>query len=490
LWFAAMPAHVEPVAWISGRTDLLAGTLALLALWLDRRDRAAGRERPGWMAPAALAGALLAKESAAGWTGVILVAEWTRREGPGRAGAIARWLAPYLAVTVAWLIVHFVAAGPSGLPPWVDESLRARRQAAGWLLLPQYLSFLVPGFPHASDVPVTIPVTPHAPVVWLGAAATLAAFAATTVLTLRRSRLAVPAAMVVMPVLPGITVALARGFLPSGERMVYLASAGVAWLAAEALAAALARVAAWRYAMAAAAGALILVSAVETVRLVHLWANDQVVFRTLTERYPSSATGWLGLGEVMMRGGRTEEAARALDHAASLDPRLPSVAMARAELAYRSGAWTEVLDHAGRALELDPRMAQARLVRASTLIRLRRPAEAAPDIERLGRERPTDVEVLMLEGQLQLALGRPGDAVAPLLAATRVESGNAGLWAALGSAQAANGDLAAARGSLERALALDPGAPALWHRLADVCAALGDSAAARAARERAAGAAR
>ncbi|HKQ59543.1 MAG TPA: hypothetical protein VJY35_16895, partial [Candidatus Eisenbacteria bacterium] len=29
LWFAAMPAHVEPVAWISGRIDLLCGGFAL-----------------------------------------------------------------------------------------------------------------------------------------------------------------------------------------------------------------------------------------------------------------------------------------------------------------------------------------------------------------------------------------------------------------------------------------------------------------------------
>src|SRR5256885_9319342 len=40
----------------------------------------------------------------------------------------ARWLAPYLAVTVLWLPAHGLAAGRAGLPPWVDAALLARRQ--------------------------------------------------------------------------------------------------------------------------------------------------------------------------------------------------------------------------------------------------------------------------------------------------------------------------------------------------------------------------
>jgi predicted Zn-dependent protease len=268
--------------------------------------------------------------------------------------------------------------------------------------------------------------------------------------------------------------------------MVYLASAGVAWLAGEALAAASARGPAWRWGATLAGATLVATSAFETVRLVPLWANDAVVFRTLTERHPASAVGWLGLGEVMMGEGRHDEADRVLARAAALDPRLPAVSAARAELAYRAGAWTEVLAHAGRALDLDAALAPPRMVRASTLLRLGRSAEAGPDIDRLRRDRPTDPEVLMLDGQRHLALGRPADAVAPLAAAARTETGNVGLWSALGSAQAATGDLQAARVSYERAVTLDPGAAPLWRRLAAVCAALGDSAAARAALARAA----
>src|SRR5205823_5152742 len=53
-WFAAMPAHVESVAWISGRTDVYCAVAFLLALWVDRRARAAGRGWPGVWGPVLL----------------------------------------------------------------------------------------------------------------------------------------------------------------------------------------------------------------------------------------------------------------------------------------------------------------------------------------------------------------------------------------------------------------------------------------------------
>jgi len=485
LWFASLPAHVEPVAWISGRTDLMSAMLALLTLWLDRRAREAGRSWPGVAAPLALVGALLSKESAAAWPLVILTAEWVRtRRVPATASEIARWLAPYLAVTVAWLIAHAAIAGPVALPPYVDAALAARRHAAGWFVLPAYLGFLWPGFPHSSDAPVPVPASAGEWQTFAAAALTLLAFAATGIAALARRRNAVPCAMVLAPVLPGIVVALTRGFLAHGERMVYLASAGVAWLIGEALAVAWARGFTTRAIAGATAGLTVVAGAVVTLTLQPRWRDDEIVFRTMTERQPATPAGWVGLGETWMRGGRMEDAERALEHAAALDPRLPSVPLARMELYYRARAWERVLEQAGRALALDSTLYAAHLTRASTLVALGRAGEAGPDIKSLLRDRPSDPSALTVSGQRYLALGEPALAVAPLAAAARVAP-DPELLAALGGAQATAGDLAGARESLERAVALDPTAHTTWRRLATVCAAMGDSAAARAAMERA-----
>jgi hypothetical protein len=65
LVFGAHPLRVEPVAWISGRTDLLCATFALLAVWAYLRavEEGDGRARPGpvLVSAAAFAAALLSK---------------------------------------------------------------------------------------------------------------------------------------------------------------------------------------------------------------------------------------------------------------------------------------------------------------------------------------------------------------------------------------------------------------------------------------------
>jgi Flp pilus assembly protein TadD len=484
--FAALPAHVESVAWISGRPDLLCALFALVALWLDRRARAAGRRGPGGAALAAFAAALLSKEAAAGWALVILAAECVRgRSVPTPRREIARWVAPYVVVTLVWLAAHAAAAGEGALPSHVDQALRARRHAVGWTLLPQYLAFLWPWYPHASDVAVALPGRPLDATVLGGAAATLGAFGGAAWLAMRGSPLAVPAAMTLVPLVPAIAVALARGFVSSGERMMFLPSAGVAWLAAAGLVRLARGGAGVRWAAAAAGVVLALGGALETLRLQPSWRDDERVFRALTERQPGNPVGWVGLAQGLTARGARDEAERALSRAERLDPRLPSVALARAELHYRFGEWDRVLPHASRGLELDPRLFQARLLRASTLVRLGRSAEAAPDIDTLLHERPRDPSALAVAGQRHLAEGRPGEAVAPLAAAAHARPEDPALWAALGQARAMAGDLAGARVALEASVGLEPRAPRVLRQLATVCAALGDSVAAGVALERA-----
>ncbi|HEX9637205.1 MAG TPA: hypothetical protein VGB99_06710 [Acidobacteriota bacterium] len=64
LWFGLHPLGVETVAWVAGRTDLLAALGVLIAAECAVRARP-GRWLYAWLAGAATAGALLSKESAA-----------------------------------------------------------------------------------------------------------------------------------------------------------------------------------------------------------------------------------------------------------------------------------------------------------------------------------------------------------------------------------------------------------------------------------------
>jgi tetratricopeptide (TPR) repeat protein len=486
LWFAVMPAHLESIAWILGRTDLMCGGFALLSLWLDRRARARGRALPSGWALAAFAAALLSKEAAAGWVAVIAAAELARsRWSAAGRREIARWLAPYLALTALWLVVHALAAGRSELPPYLDAALRARRHAAALVMLPQYLAFLWPWYPHSSDVALWLPPPGLGWSVAAGAAFTLFCLAVVGVLGMRRSPAAVPGAIVVVALVPSVALALAKAFLTSGERMVYLPSAGVAWLAVMALGWAVRQGGASRWAAITASAVLIIGSGAETLRVQPSWADDARVFQTMTARQPGNPVGWVGLAAVFAQSGRKEDAESALARAAAIAPHLPAVDIGRAELHYQYGEWEAVVANVDRALDLDDTSFQARLLRASTLVRLRRTEEAGRDLERLMRDRPGHPSVLMVEGQRLLMEGRPAEAVAPLEDAARRQPDEPGAWFALASARAAVDDPGAARLAIERGLDLEPGYVAGWRMLARLCAALGDSAASKAAWARA-----
>src|SRR5207249_9003409 len=82
-WFAAMPEHVESVAWISGRTDGFSALLFALALVLDRTARSSGRAWPGVGATLALLLGLLCKEAALAFVVIVAVAEWVECRGRG-----------------------------------------------------------------------------------------------------------------------------------------------------------------------------------------------------------------------------------------------------------------------------------------------------------------------------------------------------------------------------------------------------------------------
>ncbi len=107
-WFAWMPHHIESTAWVAGRTDLYSAFFFLLALWLDRRAAAEGARGPGAPAVGAFALALLAKEASVLFLVVAFAWRWiAHQDRRGAVGDALRWTAPYFAVTVVYLVVHF-----------------------------------------------------------------------------------------------------------------------------------------------------------------------------------------------------------------------------------------------------------------------------------------------------------------------------------------------------------------------------------------------
>jgi tetratricopeptide (TPR) repeat protein len=481
LWFAAMPVHVESVGWIAGRTDVLCALFFLAALALDRRARRLGRRWPGPLALVALSAALASKEAAVPYVAVIAVAEWA---GPRPTRERLAWLLPSLAVTVVYLVLHALFAGAALLPEYLDAAAQSRERWAGWAMLPGYLAFLWPWYPHSPEIEIARPAGPASVAVWAGAVFHLAA-AVSLVAAIRRraAGTAVAIAVLWLPLLPAIAVTIARGKVAFAERLFYVSSAGAAVLLGLGLAALPART---RRVALTVAGLLVLASAVATARLVPTWRNDATMYEAMVRTQPRNAKARVGHAESLLGEGRESEALAELERAESLDPRLPEAQVSRAIVHVRHREWAGALERSERALSLDSRRLDARMLEAQALFGLGRIAEARARLEGILRDHPAEPTAEAMLGQVLLVANDAAGAAPHLERAVGWLPSDPELWFALGNARLKSGRAAEASAAFAATVRLRPDAYEAWLRLAAACAAAGDPAGRDAALARAA----
>ncbi len=472
LWFGTLPLHVEAVAWISGRADVISTLFVLLALALEARAGAGGVRRAA--AVAAFAAGLLCKESAVLALPVVAALRWTRdRERAPAASGVVRALVPYAAVTAIYLIVHARLAPTPGAPGGATAAVLAEVRRAAWTAFPRSLAFLLPWFPHgAEQVLVRAGGTPPLAVA-AGIAVHLLAAAGAVVLLARRSPWAAPLLLTWLPALPPLYAMLARGEPLYAERLFLLSSAGVAW----AIGLALARVQD-RVRVAAFGGVIVLVLAGSWATLAQLpaWRADEPLYRSIVARSPRSARAHIGLAEVLAEQGRDADAAAEYDRAGQIQPWLPYVHVGRSLLYFRRARWSEMLGEADRALALDSLDLNGRLLRATALLRLRRPDDALRTLAPVRALREHFPPYDGAWGQALMMLGRTAEAIPYLESAARWIPDDADLSFALATAYSRERRFADARGAYQRTLEIDPGYYDAWLRLALACQLTGDVA--------------
>ncbi len=494
VWFALLPLHVEPVASISGRTDVYATVLLLLAFWLDRRARRAGRAWCGVPVLAALALALLAKEAAIVFVPLVAFAEWARApRGAAAARAALRWLAPSLAVCALYLGVHALLVPAADLTAGLDPAQAARLRAATWLEFPGHLAFFWPWANHAPGPVLGLPDAIWGAPVLGGVALQLAAVAALAVLTLRRSPLAVAVALVWLPMLPLTLVGLARGQLLYAERFDYLPSVGVAWLIAAVVSAVLRPSGAGGGAAEAGArpapgplawSVVVLVAAfaaaggLRSAAALPMWKDDRALFGSMVHARPENPVAHAGWAHLLLNDGRLDEALAHAAVALELNPRTGLAYLVKGWVAIYRGEWDRALALADSTRGAGYGVYEAGLIRGTALSQKGRFTEAAVELEPLARRMPADAGVQAEWGRCLLELGRPAEALSALERARsdRVISENPEFHDALGQALSRLGRGREARAEFLRAVDLAPGYLDAWLDLARASATLGDRA--------------
>ncbi|HYV98304.1 MAG TPA: hypothetical protein VE967_12665 [Gemmatimonadaceae bacterium] len=391
LVFAAHPVHVEAVANVVGRSELVAACGVLAALVLHRR-------RSAWAA-FAFAVALLAKENAIVLPALALAADVLLREPRDKtpfpyalygayAGVIAAWT-----ITIAVVFRHAAFAPPA--PFWIGTSVGDRALTmAGVVPVWMRLWFFPLDLSADYSPRLTAAWPDNAPLAALGAALAVVGVASVLVLHSRSRRATFAIVWMAIAVLPVSNVLLPTGLIVA-ERTLYLSSAGavlliaccVEWLGAK------------RFAAGVAAGVVVIAAgAARTWTRTPVWQSNRALFLDAAQRHPEGAWTHAALARVYagnggfdqalaeyrrsialfdrdpvpwseaiysaVNGGKLADADSLVVAAEQRLPRSYNVLMAHAFAAFRSSRFTETLDAARRAQAAAPDSATPQVFKA------------------------------------------------------------------------------------------------------------------------------
>ena len=424
LLFALHPLHTESVAFVSGRTDILAALGVLLAVLGYAHSRDTGRRGPWIGSLVAFALALGAKEVAVTLPFVLALYDWTQgefRREPLRlalARALARY-APYAAVIAGYAAVRMaVLSGivDSAAPTWAPPLVRALTALKiigwyAWLTIAPY-----PANAYYLIVPTALP--PDA-TWWLAVGMLAMALALTAVAARRWPVAAFGAGWFWITLAPSAGVNfLALSDAIMAERFLYLPSVGFCLVGGLVIGRLLKDLETGRGDSGArevsAAPALALVLVVVAYGGLTLWRNedwknDYRLYLRMVETSPGAALPHVNLAFTQIQGGEVQAAREQLKQAVAI--RLDARALAGLGLTQTVlGERDEGLRNALSASALAPRNANVLATLGAVYLYREEPAPALAALDASLALKPNQVNAAFNRALALAKLGRPGEA--------------------------------------------------------------------------------
>lgn len=477
LYFVVHPLHVEAVAMLVGRAELLAAAGALSALLAALVEFRLEPERPAWRrrllsvaAGVCLLFGWLAKESAVLFFPLWVLILWSGAPGAGRSRLRAWWAAARrvgvacgLATLGFWVVHQRLQAGvrlaPPDFPmnPLAYASL-AERWATGVVLLVKYVAMHLWPFPLQVDYSFDgIPVVAD----WRDARfwGSLAGLAGVGVLLRAAYRRRSPAWVGLAFLLAG-AAAFSHFLRPLGfvfaERVMYLPSVGYCLAAAAGFRAAwdAAPRAALRWLLVGAMGLLIGGAAWQTRREVPFYRDTRTALaRSLATGNQRSVWLWHAYGTELLNAGRLAEAVVALERAYAIWPTAEGCAV-RAKAYFALGQRGPALAAAAEAVRRDATWAPYRELYGVLLFDDGRWDEAAAQFEGALTLSPDDGKLHAQLAAIRRRQGRLADAVRHYTSAVQKSPAEPTWWRALGDLQAEGENIVQARFCYRKVLEL------------------------------------
>lgn len=414
LLFALHPVHIEPVAFTSGRVDVIAAVFLLAAVLLFLR----GTRGAAAASAACFGAALLMKEMAITLPAILLLlAAASRAPVPDlrqRLRAALVRMTPHAVVLAAYGLLRLQAGLPQLLAGKetgaADPLARALTALATVGRYVQLDLFLLEPAPYYEG---RLTTTPWDPWVLLGLAA-LAGGAWLIAWGWRRDRMVcVGLAWFFVTLLPVANLLPIPGVRDAAlaERYVYIPSIGICLV----LGAGAGRLAAWaaRRGLASerlAAGALALVGialyAPVTLGWMPVWKNNEALYHQMVRRAPEAAFPHISLAGELLARGETQAGHALIARALTLGPARPEVHRVHGAARRAVGDLDGAIAAMRRALALAPESVPTLIELGTTLGQRGALAEALPLFERVLASDPQAVEAYNRMGVAYFTAGQ------------------------------------------------------------------------------------
>jgi len=415
--FAVHPVHVESVAWISGRTDLVCAALALASFLAHRRARGPEGTRSWRAASVGLFGAaLFAKEMAATLPLLIAADRWLDGRRPGRLRAALTTAAPYLAILVLYLVARHAALGREAAPLYV-LGLESH-VATGLFVVARYTTLLLAPVGLDAHYPYRPIETLASPLALLGLTMVVMVALAAGRAVRTSGKTAFWIFWTFAALLP--VLAFGRyGDVLMADRFLYIPSVGIALLLARGVAAAETSGPWARRILSTATVGIVAAFAFATHVQSGMWKDDLTLFSRMVLTSPDSGMVHCNLGLAYYRLGEYRRAREEFQEAIQVTP---SYALAHNNLAAgyeREGRLSDALRSYEAAMRLAPFQVEPRINAASLRVRLGDVARGLELLRKLAESHPRYPPALYAYAEALDRVGRRGEAL-PFLERTRL----------------------------------------------------------------------
>jgi tetratricopeptide (TPR) repeat protein len=470
--FAVHPTHVESVAWITERKDVLCGLFGMASLWAYgwyTRRPGAGRYL---LVAVLLALGLMAKPMLVTWPLLFLLLDYWPLQRPISVRLLAEKVPLLLLVAASAMATYYGQSSTNAVVSLAAVPMSARIARAAIL----YVVYLGKTF-----WPVNLAIYPTAGMdssTWGGLAAILLALVSiAAVLEARKGRrwLAVGWLWYLIALMPTIGV-VQVGFQFMADRFLYLPQIGICiaavwsaaeWFAAPKLAPGSSR--ATLRAIACIAVSLVLATLGATAwRQVSYWKDSETLWTRALDCAPRYPLALACLGSALLDRGDVDAAVDRCQAALQIDPHLPDAQYNLGLALAARGQFDAASEHFRKSLATRPESHRAHFNLASALSAQGDNDAAIAEYQEALKLMPDYAEA---HNNLAAILARGGDidaAIDHFQEALKFEPGVAKIHYNFGNALAAAGRLDAAIEQYEEALRIKPDHASARHNLAVV----------------------